>query len=138
MWKAAEGPFHVRLRGPGRPALLRGRRSEVFRKQNYSGASSSTARSSRSTRWCWWTIRGTPCRWCWETTWKSIQRAPRPIKEGDITAGARLMAMGDTTPDGLLNAHLIIFLFGEATERGSVPGTIVGCNDKGTEGPAPL
>jgi hypothetical protein len=53
--------------------------------------------------------------------------APRPVKEGDITAGADLGAFGDPTPDGLLNAHMVV-VFGEGGRRGAVPATITAVN----------
>src|SRR5262249_18822121 len=60
------------------------------------------------------------------------QRVARPVKEGDITVGARVMAMGEQTPDGLLNARTVM-LMGEGPGgggRGSLAGTIVGVNGK--------
>lgn len=59
------------------------------------------------------------------------QRGPRPIKEGDITAGARLMAAGEPTPDGLLNAHMITLMgAGQGSDRRSLSGTILTMSDK--------
>jgi hypothetical protein len=123
-------PFEFFGFGGGGGPLMRGRRSSVFRKQNYSGTIEFSAQVQSVNPLVLVDEQGSPLPVIVGDDVEVHQRAPRPIKEGDITAGARLAAMGETTPDGLLNAHLII-LFGGGSERGSIPGTITALTDKG-------
>jgi hypothetical protein len=109
---------------------MRGRRSEIFRKQNYSGSISFNGEVKSTNPLVLVDDQGKPLNVIIGDDVEVHQRKPRPIKEGDITTGARLVAMGDTTPDGLLNAHMVI-LFGEGSERGSVSAIITGVTDKG-------
>lgn len=109
---------------------MRGRRSEIFRKQNYSGSITFSGEVKSINPLVLVDDQGKPLNVIVGDDVEVHQRKPRPIKEGDITAGARLVAMGDTTPDGLLNAHMVV-LFGEGSERGSVPATITAVSDKG-------
>jgi hypothetical protein len=123
-------PFAFFGFGGGGGPLMRGRRSSVFRKQNYSGTVEFSAQVKSVSPLVLVDDQGNPLSVTIGDDVEVHQRAPRPIKEGDITAGARLAAMGETTPDGLMNAHMIV-LFGGGSERGSIPGTIMALNDKG-------
>jgi hypothetical protein len=117
--------------GPGGP-LMRGQRPDVFRKQNYAGTISFNAEVRSVNPLVLVDDQGNSLPVIVGDDVEVRQRVARPIKEGDITAGARVMAMGETSPDGLLNAHTIM-LMGEGrggSGRGSLSGIIVGVNGK--------
>jgi hypothetical protein len=111
-------------------ALLRGRRAEIFRKQNYSGTISFDATVKSIHPLVLTDERGAPLPVVIGSDVEVHQRKPRALKEGDINAGAFLLAMGETSSDGLLNAHSLIVL-GEGRGQESVSGTITGITDKG-------
>jgi hypothetical protein len=124
-------PFMMFFGGGGGP-LMRGRRSAVFRKQNYSGTVEFSGQVQSVNPLVLVDDQGQPLPVIVGDDVEVHQRAPRPYKEGDITAGARLVAMGETTPDGLVNAHMVIlFGSGGGSERGSIPGTITAMTEKG-------
>ncbi len=113
--------------GPGDRGgpLLRGQRAAVLRKQNYSGTITFNAVVKSTDPLVLVDDQGQPLTVMMGEDVEVHQRGPHPIKEGDITAGARLLALGETTPDGLLNARTVILL-GEGSERRSLSGTVVG------------
>jgi hypothetical protein len=116
--------------GNGRAPLLRGRRAETFRPQNYSGSIEFNGQVQSVNPLVLADDQGNRLPVTFAGDIEVHRSAPRPVKEGDITAGADLMAMGDTTPDGLVNAHLIV-VFSEGGRRGSMPGTITAISGDG-------
>jgi hypothetical protein len=110
--------------------LLRGREAQVFRKVNYTGNIEFDARVKSVRPLVLTDPAGRPLPVILAPDVEVHQRAPRRIREGDLTAGARLMAMGERTPDGLLKAHMIIMM-GAGSERGSLPGTIMAVSARG-------
>jgi len=125
------GPFGFGFGGRGGP-LMRGQRPDVFRKQNYAGTISFDAQVKSVNPLILVDDQGSSLPVIVGSDVEVRQRVGRPIKEGDITAGARVMAMGETTPDGLLSAHTVM-LMGEGrggSGRGSLSGIVVGVNGK--------
>ncbi len=112
----------------GRGPLMRGREPARFQKEKYSGNTTFTAQIKSVSPLVLEDDHGNPLPVILGEDVEVHRRVPRPIKAGDIIAGARLMAMGETGSDGLLNAHMII-LFAEGSERGSLIGTITGVGD---------
>jgi hypothetical protein len=116
--------------GGGSSPLMRGGHASAFRKVNYSGNIEFDAQVKSVNPLTLTDDQGQPLPIILGNDIEVHQRAPRRIKDGDITAGAMLMAMGAATPDGLLQAHNIILL-SEGRERGSMPGTIMGISSAG-------
>jgi hypothetical protein len=125
------GPFGFGFGFGGGP-LMRGQRAEVFRKQNYAGTISFNGEVKSVNPLVLVDDQGNVLPVIVPSDVEVRQRVARPVKEGDITVGARVMAMGEQTPDGLLNARTLM-LMGEGPRgdgRGSLSGTIVAVNGK--------
>ena len=122
------GPFGF-FGGGGGP-LMRGQKADVFRKQNYSGDISFNAQVKSVAPIVLADDQGNALNVVIGDAVEVHQRVPRPVKEGDVTAGARLMAMGEPTSDGLLNAHMVM-LMGEGRERSSMTGTVLDLTARG-------
>jgi hypothetical protein len=127
------GPFGFGFGFGGRGGpLMRGQRPDIFRKQNYAGTISFDAQVKSVHPLLLVDDQGNSLPVLVASDVEVHQRVGHPIREGDITAGARVMAMGETTPDGLLNAHMVM-LMGEGrggSGRGSLSGIVVGINGK--------
>jgi hypothetical protein len=110
--------------------LLRGGRASVLRKMNYAGTIEFDAQVKSVSPLVLVDEQGQPLPVVIGKEIKVTQRGPHPIKEGDITAGAFVMAMGQRAPDGLVKARMIVLL-GEGGTGNSVSGTIMGVNAGG-------
>jgi hypothetical protein len=114
--------------GPG--PLMRGQSSAIFHKNNYAGTIGFDARVKTVDPLVLVDEQGNPLPVVIGADLTIHQRAPHPIKAGDITAGAQLLAMGAPTPDGLLSANTII-LMSQGSDRGSMSGTVIGVDARG-------
>ena len=116
--------------GSGEP-LTRGQRvREVFRKGNGTGTITFDAKVKSVNPLELTDEQDKPLPLVIGNDVEVVRRITRPLKEGDVTAGARLMAMGQPGADGLITAGMIVML-GEGSASNSLPATIMGVTDNG-------
>ena len=121
----------LQLEGGGGPdfdfyggPLMRGKKADLFRKQSYAGTLAFDAKVKSINPVVLVDEDGKVLPVTVGADAEVHERKPRPLKQGDITAGARVLAIGSPMPDGLLKANMIMMM-GEGHERNSMPGTVV-------------